>query len=250
MELQETIVTLRTSKKLLETIVEKNNTGTVYIKDVSHIFLQYSNIRTQLIDKNTIFKDLVRISNPPEIDKDKIGSLIHIQHIESLILHITYCLDLIAGMSSIPSAEITREGVFFGGQSFDALYKVREIFSQAKQSIVIIDGYINAELLQLMSAKASEVTVSILTDRISEDLIPFISRFNEQYGGLTIRTSSAFHDRFVIIDDNDFYHFGTSIKDVGKRYFMFSRIEEPFIFKNIRNEFTKRWETAKQVANA
>jgi hypothetical protein len=69
--------------------------------------------------------------------------------------------------------------------------------------------------------------------------------FNRPYGRLSIRTSSAFHDRFIIIDDKDFYHFGASIKDLGNRGFMFSRIEEPELMKILLGNFQVEWSKAK-----
>jgi hypothetical protein len=117
---------------------------------------------------------------------------------------------------------ISREGVFFAGQYFDALQKVTEILEHADTEICIIDRYVDSAVLNLLTRKKSSVTVNILTKSVDPALKAAAIAFKKQYGKLAIRTSNAFHDRFIIIDNKDFYHFGASIKDVGKRGFMFS----------------------------
>jgi hypothetical protein len=116
--------------------------------------------------------------------------------------------------------------------------------AQAKLRIVIIDGYVNEDVLNLVSAKDSTVEVYILTKNVFHALRTAASAFNRQHGKLSIRTSSAFHDRFVIIDDTDFYHFGASIKDLGNRGFMFSLIEEPTARDALRKQWNQEWTKA------
>jgi len=140
---------------------------------------------------------------------------------------------------------ISREGVFFAGQYFDALQKVTNILEQADSQIDIIDGYVNSGLLGLLTRKKPFVTVNILTRSVDPALKIAANAFNKQYGKLAIRTSNAFHDRFIIIDNKEFYHFGASIKDVGKRGFMFSRIEEEDVIKTIQKKFTEEWSRAR-----
>jgi len=93
----------------------------------------------------------------------------------------------------------------------------------------------------LLTGKKSTVPVNILTKSVDPALKVAAIAFNKQYGGLAIRMSKAFHDRFVIIDNKDFYHFGASIKDVGKRGFMFSRIEEEHVIKAIQEKLSEEW---------
>jgi len=139
---------------------------------------------------------------------------------------------------------ISREGVFFAGQYFDALQKVTEILEQADSQIDVIDGYVDSGVLNLLTRKKSSVTVNILTKSVDPALKQAADAFNKQYHKLAIRTSNAFHDRFIIIDNKEFYHFGASIKDVGKRGFMFSRIEEEDVIKTIQKKFTEEWSRA------
>jgi len=147
--------------------------------------------------------------------------------------------------ASVPLLRIEREGVFFAGQNFDALLRTSKIIAGAKASIQIVDGYVGEDLLNLLTAKENGVTVSVLTKPLSPSLITLCRAFNQQYGNLSVRSSTAFHDRFVIVDDADFFHFGASLKDLGKRGFMFSRIEEPDVIDALRKKFRDEWSTGK-----
>jgi hypothetical protein len=142
------------------------------------------------------------------------------------------------------SVSVEREGIYFAGQQFDAMLRVSQILSAARSTITIIDGYIGEEVLALLTTKASSVTAFILTKPLPPALAVIAKAFNSQHGRLSIRSSQAFHDRFVIIDDRDFYHFGASIKDLGKRGFMFSRIEETEMIEALRKKFSQEWASA------
>lgn len=97
----------------------------------------------------------------------------------------------------------------------------------------------------MLTSKDSNVNVNILTKTVKPALRIAAQRFNQQYGRLSIRSSQAFHDRFVMIDDMDYYHFGASLSDLGRRGFMFSRIEEPTIIAFLSNQYIKEWNSAK-----
>lgn len=167
--------------------------------------------------------------------------------VELLLKSVDYCLDILSGMTMVvvPSMKVTREGVFFAGQYFDALQRVAEILSSAKQSIVVIDAYINEEVLDLLTSKDSAVEVKILTKNVLPTLIAEATAFNKQYEKLLIRESQVFHDRFLIVDDKDFYHFGASNKDLSNKGFMFSCIEESIVINSLRKEFAQEWAKAK-----
>lgn len=143
--------------------------------------------------------------------------------------------------------KITREGVFLEGQCFDALRLVLDILKNAKKTIIIIDGYVDYTVLDLLSLKEPLVEVKILTYNTSSLFETSAQAFKKQYGGLEIRTSRAFHDRFVFIDDTDFYHFGASLKDLGNRGCMFSRIEEQEVVDALRSKWTQEWAKATRV---
>lgn len=139
------------------------------------------------------------------------------------------------------TAKVTREGVFFEGQHFDAMRRVQAIIGSAKRTIVIVDNYISVDVLDLVSSKPAGTTVQILSRDIPTSVKPAAQAFNKQHGGLFIREARAFHDRFIIIDDADFYHFGASIKDAGNKGFMFSKVEEPEVIAAIRKKVSDEW---------
>jgi len=144
--------------------------------------------------------------------------------------------------SPIGAVKVTKEGMFLAGQYFDALIKMAEIIQEAKQDLIIIDGYIDEKLLTLLTPFEGNVKVRILTKKISTSLQTFINNFNTQYkNSLEVKMNSDFHDRFVIVDQKEFYHIGVSIKDAGNRGFMFSQIEEPTITKLLLAEFNAKW---------
>lgn len=143
---------------------------------------------------------------------------------------------------------VTREGVFVAGKLFDAFRRIQKVLATAKKSIVIIDGYVNESILDMVGGLG--VGVQILTLSVSGSMKMAATKFNAQHGGgsLAIRTSNGFHDRFVIIDGADFYHFGASLHDAGKRGFMYSRIEEPSVIAAFRAEWQKQWAAATIVS--
>jgi hypothetical protein len=166
--------------------------------------------------------------------------------LETLLGDINYCIKLLYSTTTIeiPSMRVTKEGIFFAGQYFDALLRITEIIKDAQQTINIIDGYIDIDTLDLLKLKRPEVKVNILTKNVNPPVKVAAQKFNYQYGKLSIRSSDLFHDRFIIIDEKDYYHFGASIKDLGNRGFMFSRIEEPEVMNLLLDNFKKVWSLA------
>lgn len=146
---------------------------------------------------------------------------------------------------------IDREGVFVGGKPFDAMLAVTSIIRAATKSIMIVDGYVSDHTVSLLGVKADPVACRILTGSANGALVTATRLFNAQYAAgpaVEMRTTKAFHDRFIVIDDADYYHFGHSIKDAAKtQAFMFSRIEEPEIVKAVATLIAKEWTAATQV---
>jgi hypothetical protein len=116
-------------------------------------------------------------------------------------------------------------GIFFNGQVFDAWMFVSDLVKSAEKSIVLIDNYIDDTVLKLLSKRQSGVTISLFTRKITSQLVLEADKFNSQYGGLEIKQLNVCHDRFLIIDETVLYHIGASLKDLGKRWFAFSRID-------------------------
>jgi len=117
-----------------------------------------------------------------------------------------------------------KEGIFFEGQIFDAYVFVADKIKSAKKSIVLIDNYIDETVLLLLSKRLSKVNAVIYTKQISAQLQLDINKHNAQYEPVEIYESTHFHDRFLIVDDV-VYHFGASLKDLGKKLFAFSKME-------------------------
>jgi len=219
-------------------------------KNVGDLFSRYDVISQKLRSRNpSYFGDLPErdFKSSGTTDFGGRGAFFRYQ-LEALFADIQFCIDILSGLESIdiPSMKVTREGIFFAGQFYDAIQRVGEILSGAKKSVVIIDSYFDEKVLELLTAKNKKVKVEILTRRVEPALRTKAIAFNQQYGKLNIRTSNAFHDRFIIIDENDFYHFGTSVdKHIGNRGFMFSRIEEPEIIKSLFKRFNQEWSSAR-----
>lgn len=121
---------------------------------------------------------------------------------------------------------IQNQGIFFDGQVYDAYKFVSDIVKSAKSSIQIIDNYIDDTVITLLSKKRNEVCCEIYTKSISKQLKLDIKKFNQQYKNLTAQVFNKSHDRFIIIDNKTVYHFGASLKDLGKKWFAFSKMEK------------------------
>lgn len=121
---------------------------------------------------------------------------------------------------------IPNQGIFFEGQVFDAYELASKIIRSAKKSIVLIDNYIDESTLTHLSKKTKVVKVLLLTKTMSNKLTLDVKKANEQYGDFEIRVFVNSHDRFIIIDNSDVYHLGASLKDLGKKWFAFSKMDK------------------------
>ena len=122
------------------------------------------------------------------------------------------------------------QGVFYNDQVFDAsVFAARHILS-AKKSIFLIDSWVDVVTLELLAKKTKGVTVEIITSRRGNKISASdIAKFNAQHGGLSVRTSKNFHDRFLIIDDKTLYLVGASLKDLGSKCFAFAKLDSSSI---------------------
>jgi hypothetical protein len=119
------------------------------------------------------------------------------------------------------------EGVFFDGQIFDAYKFATDLIRSAKQSIALIDNYVDESVLTMLSKRKAGVTADLYTAKVNQQLQLDLKKHNTQYEPITIHTYSNCHDRFLIIDNTEVYHIGASIKDLGKKLFAFSKINIP-----------------------
>lgn len=119
------------------------------------------------------------------------------------------------------------EGIFFDGQIFDAYKFTSELIKSARKSLLLIDNYVDESVLLMLSKRQSGVTATVYTQRITPQLQLDLDRFNSQYPPVDVRTCKLSHDRFLIIDDTEVYHIGASLKDLGKKWFAFSKMSLP-----------------------
>ena len=129
-------------------------------------------------------------------------------------------------LNALESGEIRpKQGIFFDGQIFDAHRFVSDLFRSADRSITIIDNYLDDTVLAHLAKRKKNVSVTLLTRNLPEALVLDVERFNRQYPKIAVRKFDTSHDRFIIIDDETVYHFGASLKDLGKRWFAFSKMD-------------------------
>ena len=119
------------------------------------------------------------------------------------------------------------EGIFFDGQIFDAYKFASDLIKSARQSLVLIDNYVDESVLLMLSKRQPRVTATIYTQRITSQLRLDLDRHNDQYPPIDVRTCKFSHDRFLIVDETDVYHIGASLKDLGKKMFAFSKLDIP-----------------------
>ncbi len=117
-----------------------------------------------------------------------------------------------------------REGIFFDGQIFDAYVFIARLIRKAKKRIVVIDSYVDDSVLVQLSKRKPGVKVDIYDGKISQQLRQDVARHNAQYPGVTLHAYRKAHDRFLIIDE-EVYHIGHSLKDLGKKLFAFSKMD-------------------------
>src|SRR5690606_9033887 len=121
---------------------------------------------------------------------------------------------------------IPTQGVFFDGQVFDAYELTSKIIKTAKKNIVLIDNYIDENTFIHLSKKNKNEKVVLFTKPATKQLLLDIQKANEQYGGFEVKSFTQSHDRFLIIDSKEVYHLGASLKDLGKKWFAFSKLEK------------------------
>jgi len=122
-----------------------------------------------------------------------------------------------------------KEKLFYDGQIYDAYSILINIIRKAKEKIIIIDNYIDKTILDILIYKNEEVEVEIWTKNIKSNLD--IEKFNLQYENVTIKKVNNFHDRFIILDDEELYHIGASLKDLGKKCFAINKMNPVYIYQ-------------------
>lgn len=119
-----------------------------------------------------------------------------------------------------------KQGIFFDGQVFDAYTFFADLIRNAKKSIILIDNYVDDTVLTLFAKRQKGVTVTIYSKSINKQLKLDLEKYNSQYPTIEIIEFKDAHDRFMIIDSNELYHIGASLKDLGKKWFAFSKMDK------------------------
>jgi len=139
----------------------------------------------------------------------------------------------------INTSLIPAQGVFFDGQVFDAYELASRIIRSARKSIVLIDNYVDESSISHLAKKGKDVKVHLLTMNLNKQLTLDVQKAGEQYGNFCAISFTHSHDRFLIIDGKEVYHLGASLKDLGKKWFAFSRLDAKSV-EGILNEIKER----------
>ncbi len=137
----------------------------------------------------------------------------------------------------LKTQELPNHGIFFDGQIFDAYVFVTDIIKKAKSSIILIDNYVDETVLTMLAKRNKTVTATIYTKNSSKQLQLDLDKHNSQYPIIEIKYFSGSHDRFLIIDQKELYHIGASLKDLGKKWFAFSKLDS--ITKEVLSKLNK-----------
>ena len=128
--------------------------------------------------------------------------------------------------SALENKTLTKtQGIFFEGQIFDAHVFVSDLIKQAKKTIILIDNYIDETVLTQLSKANPKIKIYLLTKSPSNTLKLDIKKYNDQYANIVLIEFGLSHDRFFILDQKEIYHIGASLKDLGKKWFAFSKFE-------------------------
>ena len=129
----------------------------------------------------------------------------------------------------------SEQKIFFDGQIYDAFSLLVSIIQKANKEIILIDGYVDVNTLDLLAKKKNGVNVRCYTYSNTPLSKEDISKFNAQYATLTVKKTSVFHDRFLVLDGTTAYHIGASLKDAGKKCFGISLLTDPDMVKELLN---------------
>ena len=129
-----------------------------------------------------------------------------------------------------------KQNIFFDGQIYDAFSFIVGLVQKAKKEIILIDNYVDVHTLNILCKKDKGVDIIVATAGKGGLSTKDITKFNAQYPKLLVKTTTDFHDRFLIIDKTEVYHIGASIKDAGKKSFGITKIEDKDLIKNLINK--------------
>ena len=132
----------------------------------------------------------------------------------------------------------SEQKVFFDGQIYDAFSLITSIIQKAQKEIILIDGYVDINTLNILAKKNAGVDVKIYTYASARLTNTDIANFNSQYPNLTVKKTQVFHDRFIILDRKTAYHIGASLKDAGRKCFGISLLADPGLVTDLLNRLS------------
>lgn len=127
----------------------------------------------------------------------------------------------------LKTQQLPNQGIFFNGQVFDAYAFVADLIKKAKSSIILLDNYVDESVLTLLSKRQPQVRATIYSKNIGPQLQLDLQKHNSQYPEIKALAFTEAHDRFLILDEKELYHLGALLKDLGKKWFAFSKLELP-----------------------
>lgn len=133
----------------------------------------------------------------------------------------------------IADHEEVKQKIFFDGQIYDAFSLLVKLVGSAKKSIVLVDNYVDVGTLNILAKKRDAVSVCIYTMKETRLTATDVKNFNKQYPELEVKYTGAFHDRFLIVDEDCTYHIGASLKDAGRKCFAINLLEDVRIVKDV-----------------
>lgn len=125
----------------------------------------------------------------------------------------------------LKTQELPKQGIFYNGQIFDAYVFVAGLIKKAKSSIILIDNYVDETVLTLLAKRNKDTTATVYTKSIGKQLQLDINKHIRQYPEIKAIEFNDAHDRFLLIDEKELYHMGASLKDLGRKWFAFSRMD-------------------------
>ena len=164
----------------------------------------------------------------------------HFKFISVLFSIIFICSSFLISFDKFERKEDLKSKLFFDGEIYNAYSLLVDIISKANKEIIIIDNFVDKITLDILSKKKVNVMVLLITDDKKSKLTKTdIKKFNSEYPTLKIKYTNIFHDRFIIIDNKELYHLGASLKDLGKKVFGITKIEDKEYLENLIERISK-----------
>ena len=206
---------------MLSSVLKTKNAAKISV----NIMNAFVYMRRFINENKDIFKRVIEIENDTSYIKNTL--LDHEYKIKELF-------------DKFDRKEDLKNKLFFDGEIYDAYSLLVDIISKAGKEIIIIDNYVDKVTLDILSKKKVNVVVFLITDDKKSKLTKTdINKFNSEYPLLQIKYTNIFHDRFIIIDDKELYHLGASLKDLGKKVFGVSKIEDKEYLENLKERISK-----------